>query len=99
MLGHAKVFHTVMERSPPHKAMKVLVGFDQGDGTTHPADVCSRDSVKTKLQQYINELIMDHGAHHKSFIQRETCSNIGRGIEHRLNLCPCAWLLTDGVGR
>ena len=94
-----KSLHTLIERSSPHKAMKVLVGFDQGDGTIHPADVCGQVSVKTKLQQYINEWIMDHGAHQKSFIQRETCWNIGRGIEHRLNLCRCAWLLTDGVGR
>ena len=49
-----KVFHAVMERSPPHKAMKVLVRFDEGDGTIHPADVCGQDSVKGEFTHFVN---------------------------------------------
>ena len=51
-----KSLHTVMERSPPHKAMKVLVGFDQAMARYIQLTSAVRiNSVKTKLQQYINE--------------------------------------------
>ena len=49
-----KVFHAVMGRSPPHIAVKVFVGFDQGDGTIHPADVCGQDSVKGEFTHFVN---------------------------------------------
>ena len=49
-----KVFHAVMGRSPPHIAVKVFVGFDEGDGTIHPADVCGQDSVKGEFTHFVN---------------------------------------------